>query len=381
VHPVIDVLVDGRPVRGRTQGVGRVVTTLVNLMKTDGRFRFRVLCNCADHWPDPSRLTFEEAGRAGNGSTPSRRFVFEQYHLRRILGRVRPDVYWATWNYGVPWSPPCTSVLTVHDLIPLRFRTWPWTWRNRLSYSLSLRLAFRGARSIVSDSAATREELALRCNVSRDRVVVIRPGVSAEFGPHARPGDPDFNIPKPFALYVGGRERRKNLEALLRAFEHGLQNGLFPDLTLALTGLDTNLDPDSRAVYERLKQRAPVRFIGHISEDALPALYRQAAMFVFPSVAEGFGFPPLEAMACGVPVVCGSADSLPEVVGEAAHVVNVRDPTAIASAMHKIVSDHVYAANLRTAGLAQAAKFRWDESAEQMATVLLAAAGGRRRRQ
>lgn len=374
---VIDVVVDGRPVRERTQGVGRVVTTLVNLMKRDERLRFRIVCNCAEHWPDPEGLSFEPAGRAGNGSTPSRRFVFEQYHLRQILGRLRPDVYWATWNYGVPWLPPCPTVLTVHDLIPLRFRTWPWTWSNRLSYALSLRLAVSEAAAIVADSDATRRELKERCAVPAERVDVVHPGVAPEFTAQTGADDADLQLPIAFALYVGGRERRKNLVTLFQAFERGVQTGMFPNLTLVLTGSDANLDADSRAVYERLRPRGLVHFTGAVSDAALPALYRRASVFVFPSIAEGFGFPPLEAMACGTPVICGRADSLPEVVGDAAIIVDVRDPNAIASAIQKILSDPGYARERREAGLAQAARFDWSFAANRMADVLVAAARAR----
>jgi glycosyltransferase involved in cell wall biosynthesis len=368
---VIDVLVDGRPVRARTTGVARIITSLVNLMKSDGRLRFHVVGarNCAEHWPQPAGISFIHAGPRV-GPKAGRRLIFEQHRLRKIIRRVRPDVYWATWDYGVPWSPPCPAVLTVHDLIPLRYSRRRWTL-NDMAYKLNLRLAVAGATSIVADSEATRDELTEHCRVQRDQVTVIPPGVGEEFHSRQCLTDPDFGARAPFVLYVGGHAPRKNFHSLLLAFEHLFQCGRLGQLALVATGSEEKLAPDSRLVYSRLQPHRIVRFVGTVPNEALPALYRQATVFVFPSFAEGFGFPPLEAMACGVPVVCGRFDSLPEVVGEAAHLVDVRDPAEIAAAITRIVGDPAYAAALRQAGLVQAAKFRWSDSAARMADVLL----------
>jgi glycosyltransferase involved in cell wall biosynthesis len=182
----------------------------------------------------------------------------------------------------------------------------------------------------------------------------------------------------PFALYVGGYAPRKNFSALLLAFEDLFNSGTLGNLTLVATGSEERLDHESRMVYARLKERGIVRFVGTVPNEALPALYRQASVFVFPSRAEGFGFPPLEAMACAVPVVCGRSDSLPEVVGDAAHLVDVGNPKEIAAAITRITSDSAYAARLSANGVRQAAKFRWKGAAAKMTEVLLNAARGRR---
>jgi len=245
---------------------------------------------------------------------------------------------------------------------------------DAVAYKLSLRLALRGAAAIVADSEATREELSERCRVRRDRVTVIPPGVGDEFHAKRCVTDPDFGTDAPFALYVGGYAPRKNFLGLLLAFEHLLNTRTLGQLTLVATGSEEKLDPESRVIHARLRPRGIVRFLGNVPSDVLPALYRQAAVFVFPSVAEGFGFPPLEAMACGVPVVCGRSDSLPEVVGEAAHFVDVRNPQEIAAAITRIARDPSYAGGLRDAGVKQAAKFQWSRSAARMAEVLIDAA-------
>lgn len=373
---MIDVLVDGRPIRARTTGVSRIITMLVNLMKADGRMRFHIVGvdNCADHWREPSGLSFIQGG-SRIGPTAGRRLRFEQFRLRNILKELRPDVYWAAWDYGIPWAPPCPTVVTVHDLIPLRHSNRQWTW-DAVAYKLNLRMALSAATQIVADSEATRDELAERCRVRRERVTVISPGVGEEFSPCRNSVDAEFEAAAPFALYVGGYAPRKNFHTLLLAFEHLSDAGTLGQLTLVATGSEEKLDAESRLLYTRLNMRGIVRFVGNVPNESLPALYRQAAVFVFPSLAEGFGFPPLEAMACGVPVVCGRVDSLAEVVGEAGHFVDVRNPGEIAAAMRKILDNPSYAARLREAGLAQAATFRWQRSAARMSAVLLEAAGG-----
>src|SRR4030095_4150859 len=156
---MIDVLVDGRPVRAKMTGVARIITALVDHMKLDGRLRFHILGvkDSAAHWRDPSGLSFVHAG-SRIGPSAGRRLMFEQHSLRRIIARLRPDVYWATWDYGIPWHPPCPAVLTVHDLIPLRHAAGRWTW-DAIAYRLSVRLSIDGASAIVTDSDATRAEL------------------------------------------------------------------------------------------------------------------------------------------------------------------------------------------------------------------------------
>lgn len=352
-------------------GVARIITALIDHMKSDGRFRFHILGvnGAAAHWRDRSELSFIEAG-SRIGPSAGRRLIFEQHRLRKIITRLGPDVYWATWDYGVPWPPPCPAVLTVHDLIPLRHAGGRWTW-DALAYKLSLRLAVTGATAIVTDSEATRAELAERYQVQAHRASVVPPGVADEFHPDRRPTDPDFANGGPYALYVGGYAHRKNFHTLLLAFEHLLECDRLGPLTLAATGSEQRLDEESRLVYARLKPRGIVRFLGNVPNEALPALYRQATAFVFPSLAEGFGFPPLEAMACGVPVICGRVDSLPEVVGSAADFVDVRNPKEIGAAIARIFSDRSHAERLRAAGLNQSAKFRWSRSAARMAEVLL----------
>jgi alpha-1,3-rhamnosyl/mannosyltransferase len=374
---VVNVLVDGRPVRAKMTGVARIITALVEHMKRDGRLRFHILGvrGSAAHWRDQAGLSFVQAG-SRIGPSAGRRLIFEQHGLRRIIAQLRPDVYWATWDYGVPWRSPCPTVLTVHDLIPLRHAAGRWTW-DAVAYKLSVRLSIDGASAIVTDSEATRAELVERYRVRHDRTTVIPPGIGQEFQPDPDPADQQFGD-GPFALYVGGYAPRKNFHSLLLAIESLLQSNRLGALRLVATGSEAKLDEESRAVYARLKPHGVVRFAGNVPNEVLPSLYRQARVFIFPSLAEGFGFPPLEAMASGVPVICGQSDSLPEVVGSAAHFVDVRSPQEIAAAIARIVESPSYAEQLRSAGLDQAAKFRWSGSAARMATVLLETAHRRR---
>ena len=171
-----------------------------------------------------------------------------------------------------------------------------------------------------------------------------------------------------YILYVGTIEARKNLDFLLRAFDRFKRETGLPH-KLVLAGGD---GWENRAVYERAASvscAADVRFLGYVSGPVKSALYDNASLFVFPSLYEGFGIPPLEAMEHGCPVVCSDAASLPEVVGDAALTVGVSDEVGLAGAMHRVLTDASLAHSLAERGRARARAFSWDDSAAKLAAV------------
>ena len=171
-----------------------------------------------------------------------------------------------------------------------------------------------------------------------------------------------------YILYVGTIEARKNLDFLLRAFDRFKRETGLPH-KLVLAGGD---GWENRAVYERAASvscAADVRFLGYVSGPVKSALYDNASLFVFPSLYEGFGIPPLEAMEHGCPVVCSDAASLPEVVGDAALTVGVSDEVGLAGAMHRVLTDASLAHSLAERGRARARAFSWDDSAVKLAAV------------
>jgi alpha-1,3-rhamnosyl/mannosyltransferase len=215
-------------------------------------------------------------------------------------------------------------------------------------------------------SETTRRELIERFALAPERVTAIPLGVDREF----RPLDPAesaellgkrFPIRRPYALYVGGIQRNKNIVRLIEAFALAARSAL-SGWQLVLVGPQVWGDRETDRAIEAGRCAGTVVLTGHQDGETLIRLYSAADLFVFPSLYEGWTSPPLEAMACGVPVVASRASSIPETVGDAAELVDPLDPADIARGMTKVAEDPARRAELRERGQARAAKFTWERS-------------------
>ncbi|GBD08639.1 D-inositol 3-phosphate glycosyltransferase [Candidatus Thermoflexus japonica] len=262
------------------------------------------------------------------------------------------------------------SVFTLHDLI---FRLYPETHMplNRWFLTLMMPRFLRRADAIIAVSECTRRDAVRWYRIPEDRIHVIYEGVGARF----RPAPPEalaairarYFLPDRFILYVGTIEPRKNLPTLFAAYRMLLER--WPDLGLVVAGRPGWLTKGTFRALRDLGLEGRVRFLGYVPDEDLPALYSAAAVFAFPSRYEGFGLPPLEAMACGTPVVVSDTSSLPEIVGEAGLRVPPDRPADWVAALAAVLSDASLRAHLRGMGLRQAARFRWSETAERTVAV------------
>jgi len=366
----VRVLVDGRAVRQQCSGVGRPVKAIMSCLRSDRRFEFAVITGVPEVWGDGGDVRFVQAGRPGESWPQTKRLVWEQWRLRRVLRAEKPHVYWATWNYGVPWRCRTPSVVTIHDVIPRRHKGHFGSRLYGMCYRMNLYLATKWASRIVVPSQATKAELVRDCGVGADRISVVTHGIAGRFSPVAS-GSRDLERDGRTVLYVGSSEPRKNVDRLFTACDELADRRNVGEFSLALTARRESLAPAARSAYERMQHKDVVRFLGYVSDDDLPGLYRKADLFVFPSSEEGFGFPPLEAMASGVPVICGRYDSLPEVVGDAAMIVDVTDTKAVVHGMESVLMNEGLARAMRRRGLARAAGFTWAGAAEAMAGILM----------
>lgn len=346
------VALDCRAATARTSGVGRYVASLARELDARGGVRLALLVG-ADPHPALGALRGAMVVETGWTQALARqdlRLAWEQGSLRRILARLRPDLFHATWNLGVPLASAVPAVLTLHDLLPLSEPGWFGSRLHRACFIAGQWAALLRARRVIAVSEATRIALAAAFPRMARKAIVVHEGVEDGFAPGPRPAGPGY------VLAVGGREPRKNLAGLFAA--HGLAS---LGLELRVTGDEATLGPADRAALAALPAaaRALVRFIGFVPDAALPGLYRGAEMLVFPSRGEGFGFPPLEAMACGTPVVAGRAGSIPEIAGEAALLVDPGDHGALAAAMRRLALDPGLRERLARLGLARAAQLRW----------------------
>ena len=297
------------------------------------------------------------------------------------------DVFHVLAHGDAPSLPPACTVITVHDLIlEVMAHHYPGNGSLRFRFARACeRSAIRRAPMLVADSAATRDDLVRRHGVAPSRVHVAPLGVDACFRPPEPAAVEAFRahhgLAAPFVLYVGGVDARKNIGLLLEAFAL-VRGGRAGPLELVLAG-----HVKGAAEYPALEARAcelgiarSLRVLEFVPGEELPVLLAAARVFAFPSLYEGFGLPPLEAMACGTPVVSTDGGSLAEVLADAALVASATDPADFAAKLVTALDDEPLRAHLRARGLARAAMFTWDLTAE--ATVgayraLVAARGAR----
>ncbi|MGH2470635.1 MAG: glycosyltransferase family 4 protein, partial [Chloroflexota bacterium] len=273
---------------------------------------------------------------------------------------------WHSPYFALPLRRSRPAVVTIHDLIPVLLPAYRGSLLARAYTWLQL-LACRSAAAIVVDSDFSRRDVMRVLKVPPRRVRTVYLGVD---DPDPPPRDEAPPLEVPYVLYVGGLDVRKNVPLLIAAFGEIAEQ--FPRLVLAIVGAPRSSSarfPDARRAAEPLGDR--VRFLGWVSEEEKFRLYRHAALFAYPSLYEGFGLNPLEALARGCPVVCSNASSLPEVVGDAALLADARQATPFAQAMVAALRDP---APLRARGPAQAARFTWRRCAEQTAQAYREAA-------
>jgi glycosyltransferase involved in cell wall biosynthesis len=265
------------------------------------------------------------------------------------------------------------TVLTVHDLA---FLLQPDCADAGLKEYLDKAVprSIRRADFVVTDSENTLNDVVCLLGAAPERVEVVPGAVESSFKPiedRARVESLRKQLQigeAPFILSVGVIEPRKNLRVLLEAYRILRDRHKLPH-RLVIVGARGWLWRDIEARAERSPYRDDILFVGHVSEDDLPVVYSAATAFAFPSLYEGFGLPPLEAMACGTPVVVSKTSSLPEVVGEAGLQVDPHDAEALAAALELLLLDEPLRADLRTRGLERAASFTWKASAEKLLSV------------
>lgn len=295
--------------------------------------------------------------------------------LAHLLGRpmdalIGPACLFHATDHLLPPFRALPSVFTLHDLI---FRLYPETHMplNRWFLTLMMPRFLRRADAVIAVSECTRRDAVRWYRIPEERIHVIYEGVDARF----RPASPEaiaalrlrYPLPDRFILYVGTIEPRKNLPTLFAAYQRLLER--WPDLGLVVAGKPGWLTEGTFRALRALGLEGRVRFLGYVPDEDLPALYSAATVFAFPSLYEGFGLPPLEAMACGTPVVVSDASSLPEVVGEAGLRVPPDRPGDWAAALAAVLSDESLRAYLREAGLRRAARFHWSEAARRTVEV------------
>jgi glycosyltransferase involved in cell wall biosynthesis len=382
------IVIDARYVYDHFPGIGRYVYNLLLALATlDQPHRLVVLHNPALPNTRHNLAALDRFPSIELVVTTARPFsATEQLIIPQLLRQLRADLYHAPYYVRPYFGLPCPSVVTLYDAIPRLFPAEAAP-RARLLFDLLTRLAIRSSRRVIAISESARSDLAAAYRVPRAHIAVTPLAADARF----RPQPPEaiaaaraaYGLSEQYILALASNKPHKNLPRLVEAFARLGDRGqgigdrgqipilypLSPIPSLVIAGHWDPRYPEARELADRLGLGTAVRFLPGVAEADLPVLLSGAEVFAFPSLYEGFGLPPLEALACGVPVLCGDTSSLPEVVGDTALRVDTRSVAALAGGLAQLLGDAALRERLRTAGPSHAAKFSWRRTAEATLAV------------
>lgn len=358
-------------------GVGTYIRNVVRaLAKVDQQDEF-VLIGDAERSFDMSRLPKQFRAVPLPDPVNSTRGYFA---LRRCLREERCDLLHIPTLFRLPpYLPPCPLIVTVHDVLDYMYRATNGSGVRGSVNFYCTRYVLQHAARILAVSNFTKNDVARLFNIPFNRIEVLYNAIDERFllG-HATEQEREFireryQVNYPFVLYAGRISPHKNVVRIIEAFS-ALKTELaredqLPDLKLIIIGDEVSRHPDLRRTVIRSGVQNDVRFLGFVPIDVLRIFYDAAKLFVFPSLYEGFGLPPLEAMAHGTPVVTSNASSLPEVVGNAAIMVNPENVFDIMRAMQRALTDQGLREKLKARGYEQVRRFSWEESTRRLAQV------------
>ena len=327
-----------------------------------------------------------------------KRTAWGQFRFSMFLKRLAADVYHVPLNI-VPPGMPKPYIVTIHDLGNVLFGP-RGGWRDNLNI-YRLRRGLLRADCVIAVSTATRRDLENLVVIPPGRIKTIYNAPDPTFSERPSPaiacvGEEGFQYPPdmqrildryqinyPFLLYAGRTNPRKNIPRLIEAFavvRGELETDpVYKDLRLIVIGDEISKYPRVRHAVIQSRVEHSVRFLGFVPIETLRIFYQAAAAFTFPSLYEGFGLPPLEAMACGTPVITSNVASLPEVVGDAAAIVNPENVFDIARGIREVLLDQTLRSRLIRRGFEQSKRFSWEQSAEQVLSAYVEVARTRGR--
>lgn len=351
------IVIDARMVTDQMHGIARYTYNLVNrLVRIDQKNYYTLLVN-------GSYFSVFKDIKTNVSLQPVRsKFISigEQIELPVILKKLKADLFHSP-SFVAPLYPACKLIMTIHDMNHMSFPQY-YSMIHQLYYQYIVKPSAVKAKKIITVSQFSRKEINRWLGVPREKIKVTYNGVEDRYTviddlAALREVNGKYRLPEKFILYIGNKKPHKNVGRLIEAYAK-----LKTNYYLILSG-----DPDEQlnTLVSELDLAAKVKFIGNVPDQDLPQLYNLADLFVFPSLYEGFGLPPLEAMACGTPVITSNVSSLPEVVGEAGITVNPNNVDELANAINKVLVDEKLRKNMIEEGLKQARKFNWETTARE----------------
>lgn len=316
---------------------------------------------------------------------PSLRTYME---FRRVVKHLDCDLVHIPHTFWRPRPTHCPYVMTVHDVLDYMYRVKSRSNFSQMMHYRMTRFALHHAARIFAVSNFTKQDVARLFEVPEKKIEVVYNAIDDRFRMgHATDADRQmiaerYQVHYPFILYAGRISPHKNVVRTIEAFSalktDLAKDGLMEDLKLIIIGDELSKHPDLRRAVIKSGVQYDVRFLGFVPIDVLRIFYDTAKAFIFPSLYEGFGLPPLEAMAHGTPVVASNTSSLPEVVGKAAVLVNPENVFEIKRALFRVLTDQELREKMKIAGREQADKFSWETSVRRMIEVYEEVVKGKR---
>jgi len=362
--------IDCRELRSYVTGIGRILIELLREAKKHSKdFNFILFGNqhtdflsFKDVFKDYKKVIIKEKST----------LWWDQIQLKRAIKKSNIDVFFSPY-YKIPLLTKTKTILSIFDVIYLLVEPYKNYFRNRLYARNFIKFASKKAKRIITSSNYTKDDLLKVLNLPKEKIEVIYLGVSPKFRiiyerDKIESVKKKYRIDKRYILYVGNFRPHKNVERLVNAYNL-LPEAIKSEHNLVLGGeesrkfiRDNNLIKSSNLQY--------IVFAGKILDEDLPALYSGADLFVFPSLYEGFGLPPLEAMACGCPVVSSNTSSMPEVLGDSALFFNPYDEEEMSLAIRQMLEDENLRNNFRQKGLARVKLFTPEKMTNEILNVL-----------
>lgn len=347
---IMKIIIDARMVDDKLHGIARYTYEIINKLAYENDLDITLLVNNLDLSKDifkNDKLKFIKM--KSPFLSPN-----EQVELPYVLNKFK-DVLFHSPSFVSSPLIKCKSVMTIHDLNHIKFPQY-YSKLHKYYYKYIVKNCVLKAEKIITVSQYSKEELLKWLRCSEDKIEVTYNGLDKKF---CLIDDVDklekvkhkYDLPKKYMLYIGNQKPHKNVKRLLEAISL-----LEDNITLVINGTPND---DIKNFLRQYKIKNKVKFIGYVDDKDLPALYNLAYLFIFPSLYEGFGLPPLEAMACGCPVITSNTSSLPEVVGDAALLIDPYSCEEIAEAIRKLLRDNSLYQELIKKGLANAHKFSW----------------------
>jgi glycosyltransferase involved in cell wall biosynthesis len=366
--------IDATPLPKEPVGVGTYIIHLIRALTTvsvehetqDEGFELFIFC----HRNGLRQIDIPASSRVHwivlSDKKPVHRLMWEQIMLPNLVSRWKIDLLHSL-HYTRPVILPCASVVTFHDMT---FLLYPHlhTRIKRLFFPLAIRFSAKQSEALIAISESTRADSIRLLSIPSHRIFTVDNGINEEFRPISNRVQLEecrqkYRLPREFILYVGLIEPRKNLPLLFKAYARLVRKGNCPPLVIVgrfgwkYEGINRHL--------EAFDLRDRVLFTGYLPSQDLPIVYNLAQIFVYPSLYEGFGFPPLEAMSCGTPVITTSVSAMIDHVGDAGILVPPQDEDALLEAMRNLLGDREMQENLSIKGRKRSADFTWKRTAQE----------------